>query len=241
MMIMAKSHGGVLLPFILLLISTNMVAQKSHVFGFIEHDEISSRPDPLRHFKSYNGTYNLGDKHYWASAGFTGIHGYAIAGIWLLFGLGFGSYMIFKYFHGNSSTAIVEHSPSYYVLMFSLVVLFTILAIVASCVVLAANNGFEHRVERLRQTIFDAGGNISQSIRRVIKVLLNMQTLLSPYNLQADQMLNVTTHKLRRGSITIQQFIDNTQHTSNEAIRTLYVANIVVVTVNLVFLVSALD
>ncbi|XP_049358347.1 uncharacterized protein LOC125822929 [Solanum verrucosum] len=237
---MPKLHGGVLLPFILLLISTNMIAQKSLVFGFIDHDEISTRPDPLRHFKSYNGSYNLGDKHYWASAGFTGIHGYAIAGIWLLFGLGFGSYMIFKYFHANTSTSIVEHSPSSYILMFSLVFLFTILAIVASCVVLTANNGFEHRVERLRQTIFDAGGDTCQSIRRVVKVLLSMQTLLSPYNFQADQMLNVTTHRLRRGSVTIQQFIDKTQHTSSEAIRTLYVANIVVVTVNLVLLVSAL-
>lgn len=63
---MPKLHGGVLLPFILLLISTNMIVQKSLVFGFIDHDEISTRPDPLRYFKSYNGSYNLGDKHYWA-------------------------------------------------------------------------------------------------------------------------------------------------------------------------------
>ncbi|KAK4367839.1 hypothetical protein RND71_011631 [Anisodus tanguticus] len=234
--IMTKSHGGgVLVPFILLLIS-----QKSLVFGFVDHDEISRRPDPLHQLKSYNGTYNLGDKHYWASAAYTGIHGYAIAGIWLLFGLGFGSYMIFKYFHGNSSTPIVKYPPSSYILMFLLIVLFTILAIVASSVILAANNGFEHRVERVRQTIFDAGGDTRHTIRRVIKVLLNMQTLLSPYNSQADQMLNVTTHRLRRGSITIQQFVDKTRHTSNEAIKTLYVANIVVVTVNLVLLTNGM-
>lgn len=63
---MPKLHGRVLLPFILLLISTNIIAQKSLVFGFIDRDQISKRPDPLRHFKSYNGSYNLGDKHYWA-------------------------------------------------------------------------------------------------------------------------------------------------------------------------------
>ncbi|OIT08793.1 hypothetical protein A4A49_65602 [Nicotiana attenuata] len=125
---MLKSHGMVLVPFILLLISTNMVAQKSVVFGFIDHDQVSKRPDPLHQFKLYNGTYNLGNKHYWASAAFTGIHGYAIAGIWLLFGLGFGSYMIYKYFHGNSATPIVDYPPSSYILMFLLVVLFTILA-----------------------------------------------------------------------------------------------------------------
>ncbi|PHT91501.1 hypothetical protein T459_06614 [Capsicum annuum] len=237
---MPKSHGRVLVPFLLLLISTNMVAQKSLVFGFIVRDEISRRPDPFRHLKSYDGTYNLGDKHYWASAAFTGIHGYAIAGIWLLIGLGFGSYMIFKYFHGSPTTPVVEYPPSSYILMFSLVVLFTILAIAASSVVLAANNGFEHRVERLRQTIFDAGGDTRHTIRRVIKVLLSMQTLLSPYNSQADKMLNVITHRLRRGSITIQQFVDKTRHVSNEAIRTLCVTNIVVVTVNLVLLVCAL-
>ncbi|CAN4079785.1 unnamed protein product [Withania somnifera] len=233
---MPKSHGGVLVPFILLL----MVAQKSLVFGFIVRDEISRRHDPMRHWKSYNGTYNLGDKHYWASAAFTGIHGYAIAGIWLLFGLAFGGYMIFKYFQGNSTTPIVEYPPSSYILMFSMVVLFTILAIVANSVILAANNGFDHRVERLRQTIFNVGGDTRHTIRRVIKVLLSMQILLRPYNSQADEMLNVITHRLRRGSITIQQFVDKTLHVSNEAIRTLYVTNIVVVTVNLVLLVSAL-
>lgn len=99
--------------------------------------------------------------------------------------------------------------------------LFVLFGRVASCVALAANNGFEHRVERLRRTIFDAGGDTCQSIRRVIKVLLSMQTLLSPYNFQAEQTLNMTTHRLRRGSVTMQQFIDKTQHTSKEAIRTL--------------------
>ncbi|CAN4083025.1 unnamed protein product [Withania somnifera] len=217
-----------------------MVAQNSLVFGFIVRDEISTRLDPMRQLKSYNGTYNLGDKHYWASAAFTGIHGYAIAGIWLLFGLGFGSYMIFKYFHGNSNTPIVEYPPSSYILMFSLVVLFTILATVASSVILVANNGFDHRVERLRQTIFYAGGDTRHTIRRVIKVLLSMQTLLRPYNSEADKLLNVITHRLRKGAITIQQFVDKTRHISNEAIRTLYVTNIVVVTVNLVLLVCPL-
>lgn len=63
---MPKLHGMVLVPFILLLISTNMVSQKSIVFGFIDHDQVSKRPDPLHQFKLYNGTYNLGNKHYWA-------------------------------------------------------------------------------------------------------------------------------------------------------------------------------
>ncbi|THG02288.1 hypothetical protein TEA_012259 [Camellia sinensis var. sinensis] len=45
------------------------------------------RVDPLNHFKKYRGGYDITNKHYWSSAIFTGIYGYAIGVLWLLCGL----------------------------------------------------------------------------------------------------------------------------------------------------------
>ncbi|VFQ68274.1 unnamed protein product [Cuscuta campestris] len=55
-----------------------------------------------------SSNYNITDKHYWVSRTKTGIHGYVIVGIWLLCGVGFGSYIMIK----NSSDSyehMVDH------------------------------------------------------------------------------------------------------------------------------------
>ncbi|KAJ0097362.1 hypothetical protein Patl1_28511 [Pistacia atlantica] len=103
------------------------------VFGSSPAEERSfKRSDPLLHSKYYNGTYDVTNKHYWASAAFTGVHGYVIAGIWMLSGLGFGISMIFKNIKSTASSPVSHHLDGYYVSMFLLVLLFTFLAILGN-------------------------------------------------------------------------------------------------------------
>eukprot|EP01018_Ginkgo_biloba_P027209 Gb_37738 [translate_table: standard] len=46
------------------------------------------RPDILRKFKRYEGGWNITNKHYWASVGFTGTPGFVLAVLWFVaFGL----------------------------------------------------------------------------------------------------------------------------------------------------------
>ncbi|PPD91756.1 hypothetical protein GOBAR_DD11295 [Gossypium barbadense] len=43
----------------------------------------TNRPDLLRHFKHYHGGWNITNRHYWASVGFTGAVGFIFAALWI--------------------------------------------------------------------------------------------------------------------------------------------------------------
>nr|XP_012574496.1 uncharacterized protein LOC105852671 [Cicer arietinum] len=90
------------------------------------HGRSFKRPDPLRHFKDYNGEFDVRNKHYLASAAFTGVHGYAFAGVWLLCGVVLGIFMIVKCLSGGSpSLPCLDH---YYLHILFLLLLLTSLA-----------------------------------------------------------------------------------------------------------------
>ncbi|KAB1999570.1 hypothetical protein ES319_D12G171200v1 [Gossypium barbadense] len=44
----------------------------------------TNRPDLLRHFKHYHGGWNITNRHYWASVGFTGAVGFIFAALWFV-------------------------------------------------------------------------------------------------------------------------------------------------------------
>jgi hypothetical protein len=72
--------------------------------------------------------FTVFSSHFFQSAAFTGVHGYAIAGVWLLCGLGFGIFITIKN-PSSSSWPFLKHLDHHYFLMFLLVLLFTFLAV----------------------------------------------------------------------------------------------------------------
>ncbi|AES94526.2 transmembrane protein, putative [Medicago truncatula] len=179
------------------------------------HGKTFKRPDPLRHFKDYNGEFDVRNKHYLASAAFTGVHGYAFAGVWLFFGVALGIFMIVRCLCGGSlSLPCLDH---YYLHIFVLLLLLASLAIVASSFVLATSQKTIRRTEKLKDTVVGIGEEALGAINR-----------------------NSTTDDLRTNSRVIRRFIDKSEQSFNKAIDTLHTAHIVVLTVNLVTLVAAL-
>ncbi|GMP27722.1 hypothetical protein CsSME_00003589 [Camellia sinensis var. sinensis] len=239
---MSKRNGFVL-NFVLLLVSSSVFSHKSVVFGSPVSEQSFKRPDPLRHFKLYKGGYDLTNRHYWASAAFTGIHGYAIAGVWVICGLGFGTYLTLKNFIGSSSasSSLPQHSESSYIIMFLLLILFSILAIVATGLAIAANQSCLHRTKTLKETVLGAGGDARKTLRNVTDTMNNMLNLLLPYDSKTCRLLNYTSHQLARESRLIRTFVHKNEHTINKAIQLSYIANLVVVTVNLASLAAAID
>lgn len=75
-----------------------------------------------------NGIDLLCFSHFFQSAAFTGVHGYAIAGVWLLCGLGFAIFVAIKK-PSSSAWPFLKHLDHHYFLMFLLVLLFTFLAV----------------------------------------------------------------------------------------------------------------
>nr|GLL19364.1 uncharacterized protein LOC109168873 [Ipomoea trifida] len=138
-------------------------------------------PVPLTRVQLHSGRgYNITDKNYWDGRVFSGIHGYVIAGIWLLIGLGFGSYMIIKNSR-PSSASVVDYPDSSYILFFSLILLFSILAMVASSFVLVADNGSLHKTKKLMGTIIDAGSDAQRTMQSTKGILLSIQTVIDTY------------------------------------------------------------
>ncbi|KAL4582153.1 hypothetical protein LXL04_006694 [Taraxacum kok-saghyz] len=229
------------LPLISLLLFTSVFTRNnSSVFAspaFLRNNQTFSRPDPLRHFRLYKGGYDIRNKHYWASAAFTGIHGYAMAGIWMIFGLGFGSYLIIKSFNGGFHP-FINHPRSYYLTCFALIITFTSIAIIFSSLILVANQSSLHRSKNLMATILGSATTMKQTIEIVMRSLIKIQTFLKPYDTDTYDFLNHITNQMQKETISIQNFVKEAQKASNYAFKTIYIANFVFVTANLVVLVT---
>ncbi|XP_024025453.1 uncharacterized protein LOC21392719 [Morus notabilis] len=232
------------LPLLFFLLSASLVSQNRQVIASSSSSSSDQGPsyrrlDPLRSFKYYNGVYDVRNEHYWASTAFTGVHGYAIAGVWLLCGIGFGVFMILKH-QSISSWPIKDFLDHHYLLMFLMVIFFTFLAIVTSSVVLLANQSSVRRMDKLKGTLFSVGGDARRSIRKVVNAMTQMQYLLVPYDPSMAVTLNTTTRRLGSESRAVQCFIEKNGHSIDRAIQTSYVVHVLVVTTNLVLIIGAL-
>ncbi|KAK9280378.1 hypothetical protein L1049_014067 [Liquidambar formosana] len=110
--------------------------------SFVLAAERTNRKDPLNGFRRYTGGWNISERHYWASVGFTAVPLFVIAVVWFL---GFGlclSIICLCYFcfkrkpYGYSGIA--------YAVSLIFLILFTISAIIG-CVVLYTGQGRFHR------------------------------------------------------------------------------------------------
>ncbi|MCL7044467.1 hypothetical protein MKW94_030929 [Papaver nudicaule] len=200
---------------------------------------VYNRPNPLHGFKPYNGGYNLTNRDYWASVAFTGVHGYAMAGIWILVGLGIGVFLILKNccMRSRPSSNDTEHSN---IIPFFLVLLFTLLVIIGSGLTLAANKNFFGRTKKMEESILGAAGNAHRSIRKVSRAMNEMQRLLRPYNESSFSRLDWTSRKLRRESQNIQHIVVKNRHKIDAATQILQGATTGVISINMVLVVFAL-
>ncbi|KAH9663993.1 transmembrane protein [Citrus sinensis] len=232
--------NGVVAAFMLLLFLTSVVSPKLVVFGSSAHDDEDhehgfKRPDPLR-FKYYSGGYNVTNKHYWASAAFTGVHGYAIAAIWALSGLGFGLFVRLK----SPGSGFFSDSDCCYVVMFLLVILFTVFTIVATGFVLKQNQSSLQRTNKLKNTILEAGQEMCSTIQRVINNMTLIQSQLLKYDKQTSLLLNVTIRRLGNESQTIQNFVHKNGHSIENGVHASQASHVVILSINLISVVAAI-
>ncbi|KDO59310.1 hypothetical protein CISIN_1g009383mg [Citrus sinensis] len=101
----------------------------------------TQRKDPIDNFHKYKGGWNISNKHYWASVGFTAAPFFIIAGIWfVVFGLSL-CFMCLHYCCCRREP--YGYSRTCYALSLILLVFFTISAIVG-CIVLYTGQGKFH-------------------------------------------------------------------------------------------------
>lgn len=117
--------------------------------------EMSNRRDPLNSFRYYHGGFNVRDKHYWAvsllssyvifeikfmvnvvtklltesqATAFTGIHGYAVAGVLIIAGVCLALYVAFSDKRRRVSYTRSRYLDRYYLPLFLLLLLFMFLS-----------------------------------------------------------------------------------------------------------------
>ncbi|KAK9165335.1 hypothetical protein Scep_000526 [Stephania cephalantha] len=199
------------------------------------------RADPLRSFKSYSGGYQIEDPHYWTSAMFTGVHGFAVAGIWTLAGLGFGVFVSLKSHVNGSSSEIRGRSCYYYLLPFLVAIFFTLLAIGASGLVLAANHKAVQRMNRLKQALLQVAEDADRTILKVARAMQEMHYTLHPYDETTSYQLSLSSHKLENQSQTLRHAVYKHRHLLERSTRIWYGATAGIVSINLIFTIAGLE
>ncbi|BAB08463.1 unnamed protein product [Arabidopsis thaliana] len=183
-----------------------------------DHERFKRR-DPLNSFRYYDGGFNVRNKHYWAATAFTGIHGYAVAGVLIIVGICLGLYVAFSDKRRRVSSTRRRYLDRYYLPLFLLLLLFMFLSVVTTGIVIAANQRSKNRTEEMKETIDKAGEDVNQNIRTVIVSLTKIQYLLLPYDQNTTHLLNVTTHRLGKGSRLIQSFLHHKGRSIDLAIK----------------------
>ncbi|XXG48809.1 hypothetical protein AAC387_Pa02g3155 [Persea americana] len=224
--------NGLLLPIILLLLT---LSPNAPVLG----QQSFNRPDPLQHFRPYHGDFDVRNRHYWASAAFTGVHGYAMAGIWILGGLGFGIFMVVKNLIGNSQE-IAERSKShsFCFFIFFIIFVFTFFAIVFSGLVLAGNKSFNSRTKKVKENLVGTAGDVRKTIRRVTHAMDKMHILCPYEKLTCDRSL-MASKKLQTDSQTIRRVVHRNSRSIDLALSIWYGTIAGIVSLNLVLVVAA--
>ncbi|XP_052210633.1 uncharacterized protein LOC127813623 [Diospyros lotus] len=147
------------------------------------------RKDPLDGFKRYTGGWNISERHYWASVGFTAAPFFVIAAIWFLV-FGFSLCLIcLCYFcfrrepYGYSRTA--------YAISLILLVLFTLSAIVG-CIVLYTGQGkFHNSTTKTLNYVVSQSDTTVEKLRNVSGYLaaakdVGVVRVFLPSNVQGD-------------------------------------------------------
>ncbi|KAJ6406185.1 hypothetical protein OIU84_009834 [Salix udensis] len=147
------------------------------------------RKDPLNDFKRYTGGWNISDRHYWASVGFTAAPLFAIAAIWfLVFGLcllcGCLCYFCCKrQRYGYSRTA--------YALSLVFLVLFSICAIIGCVVLYTAQQRFHKSTTETLEYVVNQADTTVDKLRTVSDFiasakLIGVDQVFLPSNVQTD-------------------------------------------------------
>lgn len=172
------------------------------------------RKDPVNGFKKYTGGWNISERHYWASVGFTAVPLFVIAAIWFL---GFGlCLLVICLCHFCCLRPPYGYSRKAYALSLILLILFSIAAIIG-CVVLYTGQGRFHSstTSTLEYVVYQADTTVAK-LRNVSDYLgaakqIGVDQVFLPSNVQTD--IDHVETKINSSAVTLG---DRTLENSND-------------------------
>ncbi|KAJ0034727.1 hypothetical protein Pint_25887 [Pistacia integerrima] len=222
------------------LVETNNVSQP-----MTEKDN-TERVDPLNDLKKYKGGFNITNKHYWSSTAFTGIYGYAIGALWLLGGIIYGGFVVSKILFCKKrreeklkkKRAICSNQCYFWPIV--LATFFTILAIVASGLVLGGNEKFNSRASKIVDIIINTANEASETLYNTTEAMKEMENNLESSNGPSDTsvFLSSTSQKLEDEAAVIERQARKNRRLIDKGLKIVYVVTTVTVSLNLVALIA---
>lgn len=203
------------------------------------------RPDPLENLRKYKGGYDITNVHYWSSTAYTGIAGYVLGALWLLFGLVFGVFLLVTTCC-KTNRKLKKHKrkstphKQYYLWHILLAAFFTLLAVVGTGLVLGGNAKFHSRADKIIDIIIDTADGASETIYNTTGAMKMTQTNLQGTNVDASttRFLESTSRQLDSTADDIQRQARKNRHRIDLGLRILYVVSTVIFALNLVAVIA---
>ncbi|KAK6116744.1 hypothetical protein DH2020_049477 [Rehmannia glutinosa] len=201
------------------LAETNNVSDSSR-----RSDDNTVRVDPLDDLKKYRGGYDITNKHYWSVS----IHGYIIAVIWVLCGVGYGVFLLVKStFMSSRKLKKKKRSPCHkqcYVQPLVFAILFTLLAITGSGLVLGGNAKFHSRAKTVIDIIIDTADEASDTIHNTTGAMKEMSLSLGDVDAtsQATSFLTSTSRRLDAQAADIERQASTNRRRIDLGLRIVY-------------------
>ncbi|KAF6152457.1 hypothetical protein GIB67_035525 [Kingdonia uniflora] len=207
------------------------------------------RVDPLDSFNKYKGGFDITNKHYWSSTVYTGIYGYAIGAAWLLCGIIYATFLIVSnLFRANlKKRKYKRKQPCSWQCHFwplLLVTSLTLLAIVASGIVLGGNLRFHSRAKKVMNIIIDTADGASSTIYNVTGAMRNIRDNLETSSQTTQTMvalgfnLNSTSNNLDAEAAEITMQAEKNRRLIDKGLKLVYIVTTLVISINLVAVIA---
>ncbi|KAJ6732272.1 TRANSMEMBRANE PROTEIN [Salix purpurea] len=171
------------------------------------------RKDPLNDFKRYTGGWNISDRHYWASVGFTAAPLFAIAAVWFLV---FGLCLLFGCLcHFCCKRQRFGYSRTAYTLSLIFLILFSICAIIGCVVLYTAQERFHKSTTETLEYVVNQADATVDKLRAVSDFiasakLVGVDQVFLPSNVQTD-IDQIGTRINSSASVLADKTVDNSE------------------------------
>ncbi|VFQ72485.1 unnamed protein product [Cuscuta campestris] len=205
-----------------------------------EESDDTVRVDPLDRLNKYRGGYDIRNLHYWSSTVFTGIYGYAIGVAWLLCGFFYGIFLLVRIFCSKRrcTRKTISCQKQCYLWLFTSAIFFTILAVIASGVVLGGNARFHSRTDKVVDIIIDTADGASDTIYNTTKAMKEMSVTIGGGGAESTRFLTSTSTTLDARAADIQRQARKHRKDIEKGLRIVYIVSTVIVSLNLVALIA---
>ncbi|KAH9746500.1 transmembrane protein [Citrus sinensis] len=134
----------------------------------------TKRPDILNHFRSYQGGWDITNKHYWASVGFTGASAFILAVIWFI---SFGLVLVAHHCCGWRINIKGKESASSQRICLILLIVFTCAAAIGCILLSVGQDEFHGGVMHTLKYVVNQSDYTVKTLRNVTEYLSLAKTI----------------------------------------------------------------